>query len=153
VVKSTRPQSSVIRSNRRSSGFHRPPPWAIIRPALCSELEYRRGHFDAAFAALRAGVAADDSLRYDEPWGWAQPVRHALGALLLEQGRIDVAAAVYREDLARHPGNGWALYGLGECLRRSGREAEAKDIEARFRSAWTRSDTPIRASCFCRRGT
>lgn len=125
---------------------------AIGRHMLEGEIEYRRGNYDGAFAALRAGVAADDSLRYDEPWGWAQPVRHALGALLLEQGRVEEAEAVYRRDLELHPGNGWALHGLSECLRKSGRAEEAKQVDARFQSAWTRADTKIRASCFCRRG-
>ena len=37
-----------------------------------------------------------------------QPVRHALGALLLEQGRVAEAEAVYREDL-----------GLGGALPRA----------------------------------
>lgn len=41
----------------------------------------------------------EDSLPYDEPWGWMQPVRHALGALLLEQGSVADAEIVYREDL------------------------------------------------------
>lgn len=125
---------------------------AIGRHMLDGELEYRRGNHDKAFEALRLGVAADDSLRYDEPWGWAQPVRHALGALLLEQGRVEEAEGVYRHDLELHPGNGWALHGLSECLSKSGRADEAKAVDARFRSAWTRADTKIKASCFCRRG-
>lgn len=123
----------------------------IGRSMLTGELEYRRGNHDAAFTALRAAVAADDSLRYDEPWGWPQPVRHALGALLLEQGRMQEAEAVYRTDLERHPGNGWALQGLAECLRRAGRTGEANQVAAQFAAAWVRSDTPIHASCFCRR--
>ena len=40
-----------------------------------------------AFAHLRRSVELDDALPYDEPWGWMQPTRHALGALLLEQGQ------------------------------------------------------------------
>jgi hypothetical protein len=54
-------------------------------PSSAGEIEYRRGAFDAAFAHLRASVKLDDDLPYDEPWGWMQPTRHALGALLLEQ--------------------------------------------------------------------
>jgi len=38
----------------------------------------------AAFAHLRRSVELSDALPYDEPWGWMQPTRHALGALLLE---------------------------------------------------------------------
>jgi tetratricopeptide (TPR) repeat protein len=114
------------------------------------ELEYRRGNHERAFALLRDAVRRDDALRYDEPWGWMQPVRHALGALLLEQGHLAEAEQVYREDLARHPENGWALHGLAECLRRRGATEQAALVEARFRKAWARADAPIEASCFCR---
>ena len=58
------------------------------------ELEYRRGNHDTAFAHLRRAVELEDGLDYDEPWGWMQPTRHALGALLLEQGHVEEAEAV-----------------------------------------------------------
>ena len=73
--------------------------WAWPSAMLDGEIEYRRGHHDEAFAHLRRAVERDDGLPYDEPWGWMQPARHALGALLLEQGQVEEAAAVYRADL------------------------------------------------------
>ncbi len=124
----------------------------VARPMVEGELEYRRGNHERAFALLREAVARDDALRYDEPWGWVQPARHALGALLLEQGRVADAEAVYRTDLELHPHNGWSLHGLAECLRRRGEGGEAAEVEARFRAAWQRADVALRASCFCRRG-
>jgi hypothetical protein len=72
---------------------------AVAEEMLEGELSYRRGEHDAAFAHLRAAVALEDNLPYDEPWGWMQPVRHALGALLLEQNLTTEAEAIYREDL------------------------------------------------------
>ncbi|MCZ6765787.1 MAG: tetratricopeptide repeat protein [bacterium] len=127
----------------------------ILRIAIAmamGEVEYRRGDFDTAFRILREAVRLDDRLNYDEPWGWMQPVRHALGALLLEQGHVEEAEEVYRADLKRHPKNGWALHGLAESLRRQGETAEASECDSRFRGAWTRSDTRLKASCFCRTG-
>ena len=119
---------------------------------LEGELEYRRGHNDTAFAKLREAVALDDALHYDEPWGWPQPARHALGALLLEQGRMAEAEIVYRQDLALHPHNGWALHGLEEALRRQGQTAKADGALALFKVAWARSDVALKGSCFCRLG-
>lgn len=55
---------------------------------LDGEIAYRRGEYDSAFALLRVAVQRDDSLLYDEPWGWMQPTRHALGALLLERAQV-----------------------------------------------------------------
>jgi tetratricopeptide (TPR) repeat protein len=65
----------------------------VARPMAEGELEYRRGNYERAFELLREAVRRDDGLRYDEPRGWMQPVRHSLGALLLEQGRVEEAEA------------------------------------------------------------
>ncbi|MFN0159237.1 MAG: tetratricopeptide repeat protein [Bacteroidota bacterium] len=121
-------------------------------PMAEGELEYRRGNYDRAFDLLREAVRRDDALRYDEPWGWMMPVRHALGALLLEQKNYKEAEEVYREDLRLHPNNGWALRGLAQCYRKTGRANEAADIDARFDESWSRSDIKITASCFCSGG-
>lgn len=133
---------------------------AIADEMLSGEFEYRRGNFDLAFAHLRRAVALDDALPYDEPWGWMQPTRHALGALLLEQGHLAEAEAVYRADLgfdattsraSWHPENVWSLHGLHECLVRRGETVEAPLIKARLDLALARAEVPIRASCLCRR--
>lgn len=133
---------------------------AIADEMLSGELEYRRGNFDLAFAHLRRAVVLDDSLPYDEPWGWMQPTRHALGALLLEQGHLAEAEAVYRADLGFdgktnracwHPENVWSLHGLHECLTRRGETVEAPLIKSRLDLALARAEVPVRASCLCRR--
>jgi tetratricopeptide (TPR) repeat protein len=131
---------------------------AIAEEMLTGEIAYRRGEHDAAFAHLRAAIALEDALPYDEPWGWMQPVRHALGALLLEQGRAAEAEVVYREDLGLggtlpraqiHPDNLWALRGLLDCLDRRGETAEAALIRQRVEFATARADVPVSVSCFC----
>jgi tetratricopeptide (TPR) repeat protein len=131
---------------------------AIAEEMLTGEIAYRRGEHDAAFAHLRAAIALEDALPYDEPWGWMQPVRHALGALLLEQGRAAEAEVVYREDLGLggtlpraqiHPDNLWALRGLLDCLDRRGESAEAALIRQRVEFATARADVPVSVSCFC----
>jgi tetratricopeptide (TPR) repeat protein len=89
-------------------------------------------------------------LNYDAPWGWMQPARHALGALLLEQGHVDEAEAVYRADLIRHPHNVGALHGLAECLARQGKTAAVADVTVQLRTAAQRADVTIDRSCYCR---
>ncbi|NCG24274.1 MAG: hypothetical protein GWP47_09125 [Actinobacteria bacterium] len=126
---------------------------------LAGEVEYRKGNFDAAFAHLAHSVDIDDHLYYNEPWVWMQPPRHALGALLLEQGRVEEAAGVYRADLgiddtlvrsSQHPGNVWALHGYAECLDALGRLEEAADIRAELVVAKKSMDVELTSSCFCR---
>ncbi|KAF4633886.1 hypothetical protein G7Y89_g4230 [Cudoniella acicularis] len=132
---------------------------AIAGAMLDGELAYRQGKFDIAFESLRKSIALDDALPYDEPWGWMQPTRHAYGALLLEQGHVEMAAAVYSADLGmdntlpralQHPNNVWSLHGYHECLMKLGRTAEACIVKPQLRLAIAIADVPIRASCFCR---
>jgi tetratricopeptide (TPR) repeat protein len=122
----------------------------VATQVLAGEIEYRRGNHDAAFEHLREAVALDERLNYDEPWGWMEPARHPLGALLTEQGRYEEAIAVYEANLARYPENGWALHGLTEGLQRLGRKDEAAAAQARYQAAWANADTVIPGSCFCR---
>lgn len=99
---------------------------------------------------------------YDDLGRHGQPTRHAYGALLLEQGLIAEAEAVYRADLGlddtlprplQHPNNVWALHGLNECLVRLGREGEARIVARQLRLAAALADVPVQASCFCRLDT
>ena len=126
---------------------------------LAGELAYRKGRIDAAFAHLRRSVVLDDTLEYDEPWAWMQPTRHALGALLLEQGQVDEAEVIYRADLGlddtlrracQHPDNVWSLHGLHECLSRRGEAVEIHQVRRRLERAMARADVEIAASCYCR---
>ena len=89
---------------------------AVAAEMMKGEIAYRKGEFDAAFAHLRKSVELDDNLPYDEPWGWMQPTRHALGALLLEQGRVEEAEAVYRADLGLDGTLSRRLPASRECL-------------------------------------
>jgi len=123
---------------------------AVAEKVLAGELEYRRGNHERAFELLREAVVLDERLNYDEPWGWMEPARHALGALLTEQGRYAEAERVYLRNLERYPENGWALHGLAECLRGLGRADEAAAVERRFETAWSDADVEIPGSCFCR---
>ncbi len=132
---------------------------AVAEAMMTGEIEYRRGKHDVAFENLRRAVELDDSLPYDEPWGWMQPTRHALGALLMEQGKLAEAEAVYRADLGldgtlrracQHPENVWSLHGLHECLTRRDETIESAHIKQRLDIAVARCDVPVKASCFCR---
>lgn len=132
---------------------------AVAEAMMDGEVAYREKKFEEAFEYLRASVELDDNLPYDEPWGWMQPTRHALGALLMEQDEIKEAESVYRADLGfdntlarpcQHPGNVWSLHGLHECLIKQGRSAEAALLKPALDIAVARADVPIKFSCFCR---
>ena len=133
---------------------------AVAREMLYGEMAYHQGDREAGFAHLREAVRRNDRLAYSEPWPWMHPPRHALGALLLEQGQLEEAEAVYRADLGQddavqrclqHRDNVWSLHGYHECLRRMGRDREAAALAPALAGALARSDTQITSSCCCRK--
>jgi tetratricopeptide (TPR) repeat protein len=132
---------------------------AVGEKMLEGELEYHKGNHELAYACLRESVHRDDNLEYIEPWAWMHPPRHALAALLAEQGHFGEAEDVYRDDLglsgriqrcAQHPDNVWALHGLAECLQARGEVEELVVVRQKLESAMMLADVPITSSCMCR---
>ena len=126
---------------------------ALAQHMTEGEILIRESKLDAGIAELREAIKLEDALKYDEPPGWLIPIRHSLGATLMQNGRYAEAEQVYREDLARLPDNGWSLYGLAESLAAQNKDsAEAKATRAKFRKLWAKADTKITSSCLCQPG-
>jgi tetratricopeptide (TPR) repeat protein len=124
----------------------------VAEHLLAGEILDREGKPEEAFAALREAVRREDALRYAEPPDWIIPVRHALGAALMQHGRLGEAERVYRDDLERHPENGWSLFGLARSLELQGKADEARRVRAKFEKAWADADVELSSSCFCQPG-
>jgi len=127
---------------------------------LDGEIEYRRQYlakekgqdadFTVAFDHLRRGVDLSLNLAYNEPWGQMQPVRHILGALLLEQGEVEEAEAVYRADIDLWKDNMWGLLGLKLCLEARGdTSGELEKVTSQFNERSSRADIIPAKTCFC----
>lgn len=121
----------------------------LVQSMLEGEILIAEHRLDDGLAQLQAALKLEDALRYDEPPSWMIPLRHSIGANLMNAGRFAEAEQVYREDLSRLPGNGWSLYGLAESLRKQGKTAEASMTYARFQKIWAKADVKIRSSCLC----
>lgn len=127
---------------------------------LDGEIEYRRQYlakengqdadFTVAFDHLRRGVDLSLNLAYNEPWGQMQPVRHILGALLLEQGEVEEAEEVYRADIELWKDNMWGLLGLKLCLEaREDTSGELEKVTSQFEERSSRADIIPAKTCFC----
>ena len=121
---------------------------AVARRVAAARISAAEGHTEDALRDLQDAVRLEDALGYDEPADWFFPVRHVLGAELVRVGRATEAERVYRDDLERHPSNGWALCGLAQALKAQGRAAEALAAEAEFRKAWRYATVSISASAY-----
>lgn len=120
----------------------------IAERLLAGEIAARRLKYDDAIRLLKDAALLEDRLPYAEPPFWPIPVRQFLGAVLLKDDRPRDAEEVYRTDLAKHPDNGWALFGLMQSLRAQGKHSEAESAEQRFKTAWTYADVTLTASRF-----
>jgi tetratricopeptide (TPR) repeat protein len=154
-------QLETIPADRRFLSNPTRDSLAVGAAMLDGELAYHQGRHDEAFDHLRLAVHWDDNLSYTEPWAWMHPPRHALAALLLDQGHVGEAEQVYRDDLglsdniqrcSQHPNNVWALHGLAECLNRRGDKEELTQIQRQLAVAMAKTDTLVSSSCLCRTG-
>lgn len=142
--------STAVTAEQTIGNSHARDLLEVAKLMVEGEILIREDRLDAGVEALRAAVALEDQLAYDEPKAWIIPVRHSLGAVLMSAGRIDEAEQVYRDDLARLPENGWSLYGLRQCLRaRHAEAAELADVDQRFQKIWANADIRISSSCLC----
>ena len=131
----------------------------VASAMLAGELQYRKGNIEEAFSFLREAVKREDGLAYSDPPPWMQPVRHALGGLLLQQNRVEGAETLFKQDLGfalDYPrrraklNNVWGLHGLYECFTRLGKTTEAAFIQTSHDIALASADIPVTVSCFCR---
>ena len=108
--------------------------------AIEARIAERAKSWKPAIAAWTRAVAQEDGFAYNEPADWFYPMRHYLGAALLDARKPKEAEAVFREDLKRNPGNGWALHGLATALAAQGKKDEAAATRAKFEEAWKEAD-------------
>lgn len=115
---------------------------AVPRGLLAARILSARGDTAEALAELGNTVPLEDALNYDEPPDWYLHVRPSLGALLLRNGRAAEAEKVFRDDLARRPRDGRALFGLQKAVEAQGREYDASLIQVEHEAAWRGADRP-----------
>ena len=118
----------------------------IAEEVLTGEIAGKQGKYKDAITHLDRAVRLEDGLRYNEPSDWYFPVRHVLGALLLEAGYPAEAEVVYWEDLRRNPKNGYSLFGLKQSLIAQGKTDIANVTNARFIRAWQNADVDLKTS-------
>jgi tetratricopeptide (TPR) repeat protein len=113
---------------------------------LEGEIDRADGKLDDAIKALETANDRYNAIIYDEPEPLPFASQHWLGAAYLEAKRYPDAERVYREELKKHPKNGWSLYGLRAALEGEGKPTA--EVSKDFKSAWGYSDIWIQSSRF-----
>jgi len=120
----------------------------VAEELLRGDVLANKGKFHDALAHIETAVRLEDSLLYNEPPDWYFPVRHVLGAILLDAGRAAEAETVYWAELKRYPRNGFSLFGLQQALRAQGKDDLATVVQTRFDRAWSEADVALTNSRF-----
>jgi tetratricopeptide (TPR) repeat protein len=115
---------------------------------LSGEMAAAQGQTAKAIGLLEKGVEYEEQLVYSEPPSWHVPVRHNLGAVLIQSGQATRAQQVYEADLKVNRENGWALFGLYQSHLMQGNSEMAVEYQNRFNQAWAEADVAITASRF-----
>ena len=108
--------------------------------ALTGEMLEAEGNLEEAIKHYSAAVDIEDQNNYTEPPSWLQPMRHYLGAALLDANKAVEAEAVFRRDLSWHRNNGWSLFGLWKSLEMQGNQVAAKEAYNNYQKSWADSD-------------
>jgi tetratricopeptide (TPR) repeat protein len=114
----------------------------IAENVLGAKISLEKNDMDATVNQLRAAVAIQDSLKYDEPQDWFYPVRESLGAVLLKIGDDAGAEEVFRADLERNPRNPRSLFGLEQALKAMDKAYDAGFVRKQFDANWKGSTRP-----------
>jgi tetratricopeptide (TPR) repeat protein len=118
----------------------------IASEVLLGEIAAKEKNYNKAIEHLSKAVELEKLLLYDEPPTWFYPVRHNLGAILIEAGKFAEAEKIYNEDLDEFPENGWALFGLIQSLKKQNKNNEVIEVEKRFKTAWQFADIELSSS-------
>lgn len=110
---------------------------------LKSKLAEVQNDTQTALTYLQKAVSIQDSLHYNEPPDWSFSTRVSLGALYLRNKHYAEAEQVFRADLAKHPRNGRALFGLLESLKGQSKGTDAFWVEGEFQKAWKYSTADL----------
>ena len=118
----------------------------IVTAILKGEIARSEGRTNEGIAALEQAATLEDQLPYAEPGQLPFSPRHWLGAALLESKRYADAERVYKAELAKHPHNGWSLFGLEKALTAQGKTAEAAAVKKEFETRFARADAWMTSS-------
>ena len=114
----------------------------IAENVMGARIALARGDMDATVSQLRAAVAVQDTLKYDEPQDWFYPVRESLGAVLLKIGDNAGAEDVFRADLTRNLRNPRSLFGLEQALKAQDKAYDAGFVRKQFDASWKGATPP-----------
>lgn len=110
---------------------------------LKAEILASESDYDESIKLLREAVVLRNELTFREPPSFYFSVRHNLGAVQVEAGRIADALKTFEDDLEEFPKNGWALHGMKTAYLKIKDKDKAEQINEQIKIAWATADTEL----------
>jgi len=102
--------------------------------------------YKAAIVNYTKVVVIEENMVYTEPRDWLLNPKHYLGNAYVKAGDYSSAEKVFRKDLLNNNENGWALYGIYQCLLAKKKSKEAAAMLARYKKAFSQADIKLVAA-------
>lgn len=113
---------------------------------LGAEIALAEQRTDDALALQAKAMEAAALIDSAEPPMLANGPRQRLGGMQLKAKRFAAAEQTFREGLALHPGNGWALNGLEKALAGQGKTADGNGVRRDLAISWVSADSQVRTT-------
>lgn len=119
---------------------------SIAKHLVEARIAQAEADWPAATHHLEEAIALEASIPYMEPPYWSYPLHQTLGAVRLQAGDADGAAAAFETALASHPNNARALWGLWQARKAAAVDQLDEDAvraaRAAFKRAWLGEGMP-----------
>ena len=126
---------------RPTSEATRPPYFSASSEASSKAKSCGPSKLKAAVETFDQAVIAEDTIDYDEPEPLPFSARHWWARRSSKPPTSD-AERTYRENLKKHPHNGWALFGLKQAL--TAQRKSTDDVDKDLAASWARADVVLR---------
>ncbi|MES2759327.1 MAG: hypothetical protein V4693_18295 [Pseudomonadota bacterium] len=113
---------------------------------LSAEIALMQGNTDNAVKMQALAATAAAHADKSEPPMFAGAPLQRLGDMQLRAKNFAAAEKSFRQDLASHPANGWALTGLEKALAAQGKTADAQRTQRDLAISWAMADSQLRTS-------
>ncbi len=113
---------------------------------LGAEIAFAEKRTDAALKLQEQAADAGTYADLREPPMLAGGPNHRLGGMQLRAKQFAAAEKSFRNDLALHPKNGWALQGLEKALAAQGKAAEAQSAGRDLAVSWALAESQARVA-------